>query len=414
MNQSYDFNIEKIKNLSLEEKILRKKNLDLFYKFGFPTKQVEDWKFTDLNSILNKNFESISNDINFESNKDLEVIKNFEHNYIFLTNGNIISTNFDHEEKNKILIKDFNEKETTNLDSGNVLTLLNSALLSGGFALEIAKNYKLNKPLVVYNYYSNDLKNKILNNKNSIKLNEGSELTLIDYSDGNIQSNFIKNTIDIVYLEENAVLKNILIQNSKSNGHFYRYVKGSLESRSNYENYILSSGLKLNKIDIEINLNKDNSSCSIYSALNLLEDQHQEIKSRINHNSPNCKSYQKVKNVLNDKSKGIYQGKIFVEKIAQKTDAYQLSKALIVSDNAEFDAKPELEIYADDVKCSHGSTSGSIDSDAVYYLMARGIPKKEAVKLLINGFLSEVLENITSSELKLFLEEVLERQINGH
>jgi Fe-S cluster assembly protein SufD len=414
MNQSYDFNIEKIKNLSLEEKILRKKNLDLFYKFGFPTKQVEDWKFTDLNLILNKNFESISNDINFESNKDLEVIKNFEHNYIFLTNGNIISTNFDHEEKNKISIKDFNEKETTNLDSGNVLTLLNSALLSGGFALEIAKNYKLNKPLVVYNYYSNDLKNKILNNKNSIKLNEGSELTLIDYSDGNIQSNFIKNTIDIVYLEENAVLKNILIQNSKSNGHFYRYVKGSLESRSNYENYILSSGLKLNKIDIEINLNKDNSSCSIYSALNLLEDQHQEIKSRINHNSPNCKSYQKVKNVLNDKSKGIYQGKIFVEKIAQKTDAYQLSKALIVSDNAEFDAKPELEIYADDVKCSHGSTSGSIDSDAVYYLMARGIPKKEAVKLLINGFLSEVLENITSSELKLFLEEVLERQINGH
>ena len=414
MNQSYDFNIEKIKNLSLEEKILRKKNLDLFYKFGFPTKQVEDWKFTDLNLILNKNFESISNDINFESNKDLEVIKNFEHNYIFLTNGNIISTNFDHEEKNKILIKDFNEKETTNLDSGNVLTLLNSALLSGGFALEIAKNYKLNKPLVVYNYYSNDLKNKILNNKNSIKLNEGSELTLIDYSDGNIQSNFIKNTIDIVYLEENAVLKNILIQNSKSNGHFYRYVKGSLESRSNYENYILSSGLKLNKIDIEINLNKDNSSCSIYSALNLLEDQHQEIKSRINHNSPNCKSYQKVKNVLNDKSKGIYQGKIFVEKIAQKTDAYQLSKALILNDDAEFDAKPELEIYADDVKCSHGSTSGSIDVDAIHYLMTRGIPKKEAVKLLINGFLNEVLENINTSEIKIFLEKILERQINGY
>ena len=414
MKQSYDFNIEKIKNLSLEEKISRQKNLDLFYKFGFPTKQVEDWKFTDLNLILNKNFESISNDVNFASNKNLEVIKNFEHNYIFLTNGSIVSTNFDWEEKNKILIKDFNQKETTNLDSGNVLTLLNSALLSGGFELEIAKNYKLKKPLVVYNYYSKDLKNKILNNKNSIKLNEGSKLTLIDYSDGNIQSNFIRNTVDIVSLEENAILKNILIQNSKSNGHFYRYVKGSLESRSNYENYILSSGLKLNKIEIEINLNKDNSSCSIYSALNLLEDQHQEIKSRINHNSPNCKSYQKIKNVLNDKSKGVYQGKIFVEKVAQKTDAYQLSKALIVNDDAEFDAKPELEIYADDVKCSHGSTSGSIDSDAVYYLMTRGIPKKEAVKLLINGFLSEVLENITSSKLKLFLEEVLERQINGH
>jgi Fe-S cluster assembly protein SufD len=145
----------------------------------------------------------------------------------------------------------------------------------------------------------------------------------------------------------------------------------------------------------------------------LLEDQHQEIKTRINHNSPNCKSYQKIKNVLNDNSKGVYQGKIFVEKIAQKTDAYQLSKALILNDNAEFDAKPELEIYADDVKCSHGSTSGSIDSDAVHYLMTRGIPKKEAVKLLINGFLDEVLENITITELKFFLQEILERQING-
>ena len=414
MKQSYDFSIEKIKNLSLEEKILRQKNLDLFYKSGFPTKQLEDWKFTDLNLILNKNFDTISNDVNFESSNELEIIKNFEHNYIFLTNGKLISTSFDYEEKNKILIKDFNQKETTSLDIGNTLTLLNSALSSGGFSLEITKNYKLKKPLVIYNYFSKNLKNKILNNKNSIKLNEGSELMLIDYNDGNTDGNFIKNTMDIVSLEENAVLKNILIQDSKSNGHFYKYIKVSLEGSSNYENYILSSGLKLNKIEMEINLNKENSSCSIYSALNLLEDEHQEIKSRINHNSPNCKSYQKIKNVINDNGKGVYQGKIFVEKIAQKTDAYQLSKALILNDSAEFDAKPELEIYADDVKCSHGSTSGSIDSDAVYYLMTRGIPKKEAVKLLINGFLNEVLENIVNSKLKIFLEEILEKQINEH
>ena len=414
MKQSYDFSIENIKNLSPEEKISRKKSLDLFYESGFPTKKVEDWKFTDLNSILNKNFNSISNEVDLESTKELEIIKNFEHNYIFLTNGRIISTSFAYEEKNKILIKDFDQKEPFNFDPGNTLTLLNSALSLGGFSLEVTKNYKLKKPLVIYNYFSKDLKNKILNNKNSIKLNKGSELMLIDYNDDHAESNFIKNTIETISLDENAILKNILIQESKSNGHFYKYIKGSLESGSYYENYILSSGLKLNKIEIEINLNKDNSSCSIYSALNLLEDQHQEIKTRINHNSPECKSYQKIKNVLNDKSRGVYQGKIFVEKIAQKTDAYQLSKALILNDGAEFDAKPELEIYADDVKCSHGSTSGSIDSDAVHYLMTRGIPKKEATKLLINGFLNEILENITISEVKIFLEKILEKQINGH
>ena len=414
MKQNYNFDIEKIKNLSQEEKVSRKKNLDLFYESGFPSKQVEDWKFTDLNLILNKNFDNISNEVNFESNKEFKAIENFKHNFIFLINGKIISTNFDHEEKSKILIKDFNQAEVMNIDPSNALALLNSALSSGGFSLEITKNYKLKKPLIVYNCFSQDLKNKILNNKNSIKLNEGSELTLIDYSDNSTQSNFIKNTVETVSLNKNSVLKNILVQNSKNNGHFYKFIKGSLEGGSSYENHILSSGLKLNKIEIEINLNKDNSSCSIYSALNLLEDQHQEIKTRINHNSPNCKSYQKIKNVLNDKSKGVYQGKIFVEKIAQKTDAYQLSKALIIDDDAEFDAKPELEIYADDVKCSHGSTSGSIDSDAVHYLMTRGIPKKEAEKLLINGFLNEVLEKITNNELKIFLEKILERQINGH
>jgi Fe-S cluster assembly protein SufD len=414
MKQSYDFNIEQIKNLSLEEKTFRQKNLDLFFESGFPSKKVEDWKFTDLNLILNKNFESISNKVGYESSKELEIIKNFKHNYIFLTNGKIVSTSLVHEEENKILIKDFDQKEKIFFDSDNTLKLLNNALSSGGFSLEVAKNYKLKKPLVIYNYFSEDLKNKILNNKNSIMLNKGSKLTLIDYNDGEVQSNFIKNTIDTVFLDENAILKSIMIQNTKNNGHFYKYIKGSLQGSSNYENYILSSGLKLNKIEIEINLNKDNSNCSIYSALNLVEDQHQEIKTRINHNSPNCKSYQKIKSVLNDESKGVYQGKIFVEKIAQKTDAYQLSKALIVNDDAEFDAKPELEIYADDVKCSHGSTSGSIDSDAVHYLMTRGIPRKEAVKLLINGFLNETLENITDSELKFFLEETLERQINGY
>ena len=115
MKQSYDFNINKIKNLSAEEKNFRQKNLDLFYKSGFPSKQAEDWKFTDLNLILSKNFKSISNEVNFESTKELETIKNFKHNYIFLNNGKIISTSFAYEEANKILIKDFYQKSLKRL-----------------------------------------------------------------------------------------------------------------------------------------------------------------------------------------------------------------------------------------------------------------------------------------------------------
>ena len=110
---------------------------------------------------------------------------------------------------------------------------------------------------------------------------------------------------------------------------------------------------------------------------------------------------------------GVYQGKIFVKDVAQKTNAYQLSKALILNDLAEFNAKPELEIYADDVKCSHGSTSGSIDEDAIHYLMTRGIELSKAKKLLINGFLNEIFENISEKNIKTFLEKTLEEQIDG-
>ena len=222
------------------------------------------------------------------------------------------------------------------------------------------------------------------------------------------------NTIEDIKIKKDATLKSIFINNSKCGGYFYKYVKNELEKNSNLENYILSSGLKFNKLDIVVNHNEEYSSSSIFSALNLLIKEHQEIKTRINHNAPSCHSYQKIKNVLNNESKGIYQGKIFVKNIAQKTDAYQLSRALILDDRAEFNAKPELEIYADDVKCSHGSTSGSIDLDSIYYLKSRGIPEKEAYQMLINGFLCEVLEKLKENNLKKFLLKKLRNQIHGH
>ena len=414
MTQFYDFKIENIKDLSLEEKNIRKKNLDLFYQNGFPNKKNEDWKFTDLNSILGKNFSNIINKNLISEDKKIKVVKEFEHNFILLVDGKLISNNFDYEDKNKFSVKDYNYKNEIKIDKQSSLTLLNNALATGGFTLEVSKNYKFIKPLIIYNYFSKNLKESIINNKNSIILNDESELTLINYTDDNSNDNFMTNTVDNVKIKKNASLINIFINNSRCNGYFYRYIKSELEKGSNCDNYLLSTGLKFNKLDIEINHNEENSRSSIFSALNLLGLEHQEIKTRINHNAPNCQSYQKVKNVLNDQSKGIYQGKIFVKSIAQKTDAYQLSKALILNDKSEFDAKPELEIYADDVKCSHGSTSGSIDFDSIHYLKSRGIPEQEAIKMLINGFLNEVLGKLDDTKLKKFLLKKLESQINGN
>ena len=414
MKNFYDFKVDNIKGLSAQEKKFRNKELDLFSKNGFPNKREEAWKFTDLNTILSKNFANITNDYISLKEKKFELIKEFDHNYLFVLDGKLVSNEFKFEDKNKVLIKEYDYKKQISVSNQNSLNFLNNALATGGYYLEISKNYKFKKPLVVYNHFSESIKEQIISYKNSLILNENSELTILNYTDTNSRNNFFVNSFDYVKLKKDSNLKNIFINKDRCNCYFHNYLKSDLEQNTNLDNYILSTGFKFNKFDIEINLNEEHAKSSIFSALSLGSEEHQEIKSSINHNFKNCQSYQKIKNVLNDQSKGVYQGKIFVKQEAQKTDAYQLSKALLLNDNAEFDAKPELEIYADDVKCSHGSTSGSIDLNSIHYLKSRGIPEKEAYKMLINGFLFEILEKLPDDNLKKFLIEKVGRQINGY
>ena len=173
------------------------------------------------------------------------------------------------------------------------------------------------------------------------------------------------------------------------------------------ETFIFSKASKFIKNEVNCNLNGEYSSAFINGVINLEDSNHHEIKTNINHLVQNTKSYQLIKCVLNDNSKGVYQGKIFVDSKAQKTDGYQLSKALLLNENTEFDAKPELEIYADDVKCSHGSTSGNLDESAIFYLMSRGLNYQQSKELLINGFLMDVVEKITDEEIKVLIKSIM-------
>ena len=415
MMQNFEINsstIDKIKKITNEEKNFRNQNLDFFKSVGFPNKRLEDWKFSDFKDIINKNFEKLDVQKSTNNTQQINLLQDFDHNYIFLINGNLSSSNFDFEEKNKIKINIY-EGDTDYQISKNPLVCLNHALAEGGYSLEVDSNYKFKKSLVIYNFFTKDINNKILNSKNRILINENSELHVIEYTINESQFNFISNVHENIILKKNSKLKNLHLQNNKSNGFFHKFVRNKLFENSDYSNLIFSSGLKFNKLDIECDLVENECNCNIMSALFLNKDEHQEIKTRINHLAPNCRSYQKVKKVLNSESKGIYQGKIYVKDIAQKTNAYQLSKALLINDNAEFNSKPELEIYADDVKCTHGSTSGNIDEDSLYYLMSRGLNREDSIKLLIKGFLNDIVESIKSHSIKSFVEKKLEDQING-
>ena len=416
MMENFEINskqIDKIKKITKEEKNFRIKNLEFFMSTGFPNKRLEDWKFSDFKNIISNNFKDLdAKNISYNLSK-IDLLKDFEHNYIFLVNGNLNSSNFDYEDKSKIKISSF-DKSIDYKISKNPLVCLNHALAENGYSLEIEKNYKFKKTLVIYNFFTKNIKNKILNNKNKIKVNQNSELHVIEYTINESENKFINNSFENLILDKNSKFKNLYIQKGRSEGFFYKFLKSKFSTNSDYSSLIFSSGLKFNKLDLECDLAGENVKCNILSALFLNKNDHHEIKTCINHLFPNCKSYQRVKNVLSSESKGIFQGKIYVKDIAQKTDAYQLSKAILLSDNAEFNSKPELEIYADDVKCSHGSTSGNIDEDSLHYLMTRGLTREESTKLLIKGFLNDIVEFIKSSSIKKFVETKLEEQLNGY
>ncbi len=400
--------IDRIGKFSEKEKSFRIKSLNFFNTNGFPNKKIEDWKFSDFKQIISKNFTKLN--INIESSKteEFQFIKDFEHNYIVLTNGKLNSCNFQFEEKNKVKVIDFLNDDLNNKQEFNSLVNLNHALSNNGYLLKVEENYRFKKILVIYNILTENLNENILNIKNKIVLGKNSELHTIDFEVNKSKNKFLYNSYESIDLNENSVYKNIILHNENNKGYFHRFKINKLKANSNYSSFIFPSGPKFNKLDLQFDLEGENCECNLQSASYVDQDDHQEIKTKINHLFPNCKSYQKVKNVLNSDSKGIFQGKIFVKDIAQKTNAYQLSKAILLSENSEFNSKPELEIYADDVKCSHGSTSGSIDENSIFYLMSRGLSRKDSINLLVNGFLSEIIDSIQSETMKKFIKEKLE------
>tara|TARA_B100001769_G_scaffold12096_1_gene8352 strand:+ start:1153 stop:2403 length:1251 start_codon:yes stop_codon:yes gene_type:complete len=403
--------IDKIGKFTKDEKDFRLKNLNYFNETGFPSKKNEDWKFSDFREIISKNFKRLNIELVKAQNKKINFIKEFEHNNIVLINGELVSSNFEFEEKKKIKIKNFPNNDFTNKKINNPLVHLNHALSDKGYLLEVNDNYKFRKILVIYNLYTDKLNENILNSKNMIIVGKNSELHTLELTVNESKNFFLNNVYENIILDDSAIFKNISIQNEKSQGYFHKYSKNKLSSKSNYTSFIFPAGLRFNKLDLEFNLEGKNSECNLQAASYSDQKNHQEIKTRINHLVPHCKSFQKVKNVLNMESKSVFQGKIFVKDVAQKTDAYQISKAILLSEKSEFDSKPELEIYADDVKCSHGSSSGSVEENSIFYLMTRGLSRKESIRLLVKGFLNEVSDEIKNISVKKFIQEKLDNQL---
>ena len=387
---------------------LKKSFLNKFIEKGFPSRKFENWKFSDINQIIKKNIGELSfyNDYSLSNKIDTSIfVDGLEHNKIVFINGRVEKIDFAYEDKDKIEINE-NSKPNDKLKSNNSLIDLNSAFTNKSYKILVKENYSFNKPLIVYHISNNKIKLKNINLRLEFELKQNSSLRLIDFFNDTSEKNFI----NIFYnfdLKKDSILKNYKIDKTQNNNIKYSFNNINQDENTVSESFILSSGSNFLKNEINCNLNGKYSSAFVNGIFSLMNNQQHEIRTTINHLTDNTKSYQLIKSVLGKESKAVYQGKIFVNPIAQKTDGYQLSKAILLDETSEFNAKPELEIYADDVKCSHGSASGSLDENSIFYLMSRGLNYQQSKELLINGFMLDVIEKITDNEIKNLVKSII-------
>ena len=379
----------------------RKEEFNKFKNTGIPSNKYENWKYSslikDINNFSDLTISKKKPNVNLKKN-----LFDFNHDKIFLVDG--ILYDADINEKGLKISQYNNFKKIGN---NNPLVYLNNAFACNGFELEVKENSKAKKPLVIYNYFTNQLPSTFINFQHKLVLNSNSELVVFINNIFQTNSKFFCNNVTNIELKDGAILKNYSTHENNKSSSLFNFYNVDLGYSSNFEYFNYINNTSSCRDEININLNGENAFASLANLQNLDQKYNHESKWVINHNKENTKSSQFLKTALHDSSHSVFQGKIYVNSIAQKTDGYQLSRALLLSDLAKFTAKPELEIYADDVKCSHGSSSGSIDEDSLFYLRSRGIDEKDAKKMMIEGFLAEAVQKITDKNFQqLFLNKL--------
>ena len=317
---------------------IRIKNLNIFKQKGFPSKREENWKYTDLKTILSNNL----NKLEIPNNKKTAqynsewLLKNFQHNQIILVNGDFVSLDFSFEDKGKIKIKplkmvlngekDFEKIKDYFTDQQNSLASLNHALVNDGIFLEIEDNYSFNKPLIIYNFFNKSSEKKIINNKNFILLGKNSKLILLEYYKAEDTIKYFNNTIHNYSIKKNAILKKFSINNNLDNSYNYHLTNVKSYANSIFENFLFSSGSSFIKNEIHCDMLESFSSCFVNALIFLNKQQHHELITNVNHKHEHCKSSQLVKSVLLDKAMALIKEKFMLKKMLRKLTDTNLAR----------------------------------------------------------------------------------------
>lgn len=291
------------------------------------------------------------------------------------------------------------------------MVALNAGSFSDAWLLRVAAGAKIIAPIEILSQAKADSAGLQFHNRVVLKLEEGAAATIFETHRG--EGRYFSNSVLEIYLAAKAALQHVTLQDEGTDATHIATLGISLAAEAAYRGVVLQLGAKLARHEIHAWLDGRSAEFSLDGASLALGRQHLDNSTRVIHRAPACQSKQLFKTVLDEEGHGVFQGTILVERLAQKTNAYQMSRALMLSDRAAMDNKPELEIFADDVRCGHGATIGDIDEDQLFYLRARGVTEDVARQMLIAAFLREVVEQIDDDALRLRLGDLLQQRLGA-
>ena len=395
---------------------LRKNAFSKFLKTGIPTKQWEDWRFTSLSKFKKKSFqirEKIDHSkskLNFSKYIKEKTITLISYNGHFieynkpLPNGLKILSGFNH-----LKLNNFNENLTLKYNS--TFELMNLAFMDSGFTIIVEKNTFIKKP-IQFLFLSESNDNLMTTPRIHLYLKENSSITFIEEHIDK-KGSFFHNISTHIELNNNSSLNHIRIQSNSLSTTCINNIKVKQDRNSKYNFIQFSDGSELSRLNLKSNLNAPGSESSISGISLSKKGQHIDNNIIINHKAPHCVSRQNFKSILKDNSSGVFNGRTIVKKNAQKTNSSQSNKNILLSENAKMHSNPQLEIYADDVKCSHGSSSGQIDDETLFYLRSRGLDTVASKTLLLRGFVSEIFSEIKNDLIKKMILNKFDHWLNN-
>lgn len=398
---------------------MRKSALDEFSKLPIPTQKDEEWKYTNISPLLKHDFVSAKKAKVNSAKINKFLFDQLEHSLMVFVNGHFapelsrlkdipgnikVSSLAEELKNNNPIISEHLGKYA--VQENQIFTALSTAFTNDGAFIYVPDGKIVENAIHIIFLTSSEHK-VFTQPRNLFIAGKNSQVTIIEHYVSDDASVYFTNSVTEIIADENAVVDHIRLQEESSKAFHIARMEIDQERSSNFSSHLISTGAEFARNDFNARFNDEGSECTLNGLFMIKENQLFDAHTMIDHAKPHCQSHEHYKGILQDKSKGVFNGKVMVRQDAQKTNAFQENNTILLSDDAVMNTKPQLEIFADDVKCSHGATIGKLDQNAMFYLKSRGIGDEAATAILIHAFASDVITSIKIPALRDYLEKII-------